>query len=142
VSGTVTPEAIGDEAAGTTASSPEQLAKRPRGGVAIPARLQQDVDDLAVLVDGPPPATSARPSSDDDWRKNPRFTDQNFQRNLRIVDEVQAVAAEAGATPSQIALAWLLAQGMRSPNHVVTRWAAPSDDRVSWLRGGETGRRG
>src|SRR5215208_6374650 len=50
--------------------------------------------------------------SDDDWRKtNPRFTEGNFQRNLRIVDEVEAVAAEAGATPAQIALAWLLAQG-------------------------------
>jgi aryl-alcohol dehydrogenase-like predicted oxidoreductase len=50
--------------------------------------------------------------SDDDWRKtNPRFTGENFQRNLRIVDEVKAVAAEADATPAQIALAWLLAQG-------------------------------
>jgi aryl-alcohol dehydrogenase-like predicted oxidoreductase len=50
--------------------------------------------------------------SDDDWRKtNPRFTGENFQRNLRIVDEViQSVAAEVGATPAQIALAWLLAQ--------------------------------
>jgi aryl-alcohol dehydrogenase-like predicted oxidoreductase len=50
--------------------------------------------------------------SDDDWRKtNPRFVGENFQRNLRIVDEVKAVAAEAGATPAQIALAWLLTQG-------------------------------
>jgi aryl-alcohol dehydrogenase-like predicted oxidoreductase len=50
--------------------------------------------------------------SNDDWRKtNPRFTGENFKRNLRIVDEVQAVASEAGATPAQIALAWLLAQG-------------------------------
>jgi len=50
--------------------------------------------------------------ADDDWRKaNPRFTGENFQRNLRIVDEVEVVAAEAGATPAQIALAWLLAQG-------------------------------
>jgi aryl-alcohol dehydrogenase-like predicted oxidoreductase len=49
--------------------------------------------------------------SDDDWRKtNPRFTGQNFQRNLRIVDEVKAVAVEVHATPAQIALAWLLAQ--------------------------------
>jgi aryl-alcohol dehydrogenase-like predicted oxidoreductase len=49
---------------------------------------------------------------DDDWRKsNPRFTGENFQRNLRIIDEVQAIAAEADATPAQIALAWLLAQG-------------------------------
>lgn len=50
--------------------------------------------------------------ADDDWRKtNPRFTGENFQRNLRIVHEVQAVAADAGATPAQVALAWLLAQG-------------------------------
>lgn len=49
---------------------------------------------------------------DDDWRKtNPRFVGENFERNLRIVDEVEAVATEVGATPAQIALAWLLAQG-------------------------------
>ena len=42
---------------------------------------------------------------------HPRFTGENFQRNLRIADEVQAIAAEAGATPAQVALAWLLAQG-------------------------------
>ena len=50
--------------------------------------------------------------SSDDWRKtNPRFVGENFQRNLRIIDEVEAIATEAGATPAQIALAWLLAQG-------------------------------
>jgi aryl-alcohol dehydrogenase-like predicted oxidoreductase len=55
---------------------------------------------------------SAGDIADDDWRKtNPRFTGENFSRNLRIVDEVQAVAAEADVTPAQIALAWLLAQG-------------------------------
>ncbi|SDQ80964.1 aldo/keto reductase [Pseudoxanthomonas sp. CF125] len=49
---------------------------------------------------------------DDDWRKtNPRFIGENFQRNLRIVEEVKAVAVEAGATLAQVALAWLLAQG-------------------------------
>jgi aryl-alcohol dehydrogenase-like predicted oxidoreductase len=42
---------------------------------------------------------------------NPRFTGENFQRNLKIADEVEAVAAEVGATPAQVALAWLLAQG-------------------------------
>ena len=48
----------------------------------------------------------------DDWRRtNPRFTGGNLERNLRIVDEVRAVATEAGATPAQVALAWLLAQG-------------------------------
>ena len=50
--------------------------------------------------------------ADDDWRKtNPRFIGENFQRNLRIVGEVEAVAAQVGATPAQIALAWLLTQG-------------------------------
>jgi aryl-alcohol dehydrogenase-like predicted oxidoreductase len=50
--------------------------------------------------------------ADDDWRKtNPRFTPGNFEKNLRIVDEVQAVASELDATPAQVALAWLLAQG-------------------------------
>jgi aryl-alcohol dehydrogenase-like predicted oxidoreductase len=50
--------------------------------------------------------------ADDDWRKNnPRFTEGNFEKNLRILDEVQAVASELDATPAQIALAWLLAQG-------------------------------
>ena len=42
---------------------------------------------------------------------NPRFTGENFQRNLGIADEVEAIAAEVGATPAQVALAWLLAQG-------------------------------
>src|SRR5256885_6279563 len=50
--------------------------------------------------------------ADDDWRKtNPRFTEGNFEKNLRIVDEVGAAASEVGATPAQVALAWLLAQG-------------------------------
>jgi len=47
----------------------------------------------------------------DSRRGNPRFAGANFDRNLRIVAEVRAVAAEAGATPAQVALAWVLAQG-------------------------------
>jgi aryl-alcohol dehydrogenase-like predicted oxidoreductase len=55
---------------------------------------------------------SPKDLADDDWRKNnPRFTEGNFEKNLRIVDEVKAVASELNATPAQIALAWLLAQG-------------------------------
>ena len=42
---------------------------------------------------------------------NPRFTADNLEHNLRIVDEVEAVAEEAGATAAQVAVAWLLAQG-------------------------------
>jgi aryl-alcohol dehydrogenase-like predicted oxidoreductase len=47
---------------------------------------------------------------DSDFRKcNPRFT--NLDANLAIVDAVEQVAREANATPAQVALAWLLAQG-------------------------------
>ena len=50
--------------------------------------------------------------ADDDWRKtNPRFTGENFQRNLRIADEVEGIAKAVGATPAQVAIGWLLAQG-------------------------------
>jgi aryl-alcohol dehydrogenase-like predicted oxidoreductase len=42
---------------------------------------------------------------------NPRFASGALEENLRIVDEVAAVAREAGATSAQVALAWLLAQG-------------------------------
>ena len=50
--------------------------------------------------------------ADDDWRKtNPRFTGENFERNLRIVDEVRAIGEEVGATPAQTALAWILTRG-------------------------------
>lgn len=48
----------------------------------------------------------------DDFRRTiPRFADANLAANLRLVDEVGAVAEELGATPAQVALAWLLAQG-------------------------------
>ncbi|MEU6787439.1 aldo/keto reductase [Nonomuraea angiospora] len=47
-----------------------------------------------------------------DWRRtNPRFTGDNLTRNLRIVDEVSEIADQVEATPAQVALAWLLAQG-------------------------------
>ncbi|KRD16810.1 aldo/keto reductase [Mycobacterium sp. Root265] len=48
----------------------------------------------------------------DDFRAtNPRFTGENFQRNLAVADEVKAVADEVGATPAQVAIAWLLTKG-------------------------------
>ncbi|MDA8342444.1 MAG: aldo/keto reductase [Actinomycetota bacterium] len=43
-------------------------------------------------------------------RMNPRFTGDNFQRNLDVVDRVRELAREKGCTPGQLALAWLLAQ--------------------------------
>jgi aryl-alcohol dehydrogenase-like predicted oxidoreductase len=48
---------------------------------------------------------------DDFRRRNPRFQGENFDRNLELVDRVREIAGEKGATPSQLALAWVLRQG-------------------------------
>jgi aryl-alcohol dehydrogenase-like predicted oxidoreductase len=48
---------------------------------------------------------------DDFRRSNPRFEGDNFQRNLDLVERVQQIAQEKGCTASQLALAWVLAQG-------------------------------
>jgi aryl-alcohol dehydrogenase-like predicted oxidoreductase len=51
-----------------------------------------------------------------DFRRTlPRFAPENFPKNLDIVERVRALAEAKGATPAQIALAWVLAQG----EHVV-----------------------
>jgi aryl-alcohol dehydrogenase-like predicted oxidoreductase len=44
-------------------------------------------------------------------RGNPRFVGENFQKNLELVDAVRALAEQKGATPAQLALAWVLQQG-------------------------------
>jgi aryl-alcohol dehydrogenase-like predicted oxidoreductase len=60
---------------------------------------------------------SGRFQSPDDFeegdfrRNNPRFQGENFQKNLELVERVKEIADEKGATPGQLALAWVLAQG-------------------------------
>jgi aryl-alcohol dehydrogenase-like predicted oxidoreductase len=49
--------------------------------------------------------------ADDMRRALPRFQGENFQRNLDLVERVRTLAADKGVTASQLALAWLLAQG-------------------------------
>jgi aryl-alcohol dehydrogenase-like predicted oxidoreductase len=47
----------------------------------------------------------------DDWRRNsPRFQGENFEHNLELVRRVEQIAAKKGWKPSQIALAWVMAQ--------------------------------
>jgi aryl-alcohol dehydrogenase-like predicted oxidoreductase len=49
---------------------------------------------------------------EDDWRRtNPRFEGAAFEQNLRLADQVAEIAKGIGATPAQVALAWVLAQG-------------------------------
>jgi aryl-alcohol dehydrogenase-like predicted oxidoreductase len=48
----------------------------------------------------------------DDYRRNsPRFQGENFQRNLDLVEKVEALAKRKKCTPSQLLLAWVLARG-------------------------------
>jgi len=64
---------------------------------------------------------------DSDFRRNnPRFEGDNLEANIRIVEQVDAVARELDATPGQVALAWLLAQG----DDIVP---IPGTKRVSYL---------
>lgn len=48
---------------------------------------------------------------DDSRRSHPRFLGENFAKNLELVDRVKEIAGKKGLTPSQLALAWVLAQG-------------------------------
>ncbi len=50
--------------------------------------------------------------AEDDYRRHsPRFQGENFQKNLQLVERVKEIAAEKGVSASQLAIAWLLAQG-------------------------------
>jgi aryl-alcohol dehydrogenase-like predicted oxidoreductase len=59
-------------------------------------------------------------------RHNPRFQGDNFYANLKLVDRVKELAVAKGCTPSQLALAWVLAQG----EHIV---AIPGTKRIKYL---------
>ena len=72
-------------------------------------------------------ALTAETIGADDFRSaNPRFTPEAMAANAAIVDGVRAVAERHGATPAQVALAWVLAQGP----HVVP---IPGTKRRRWL---------
>ena len=63
----------------------------------------------------------------DDYRRNsPRFQGENFQKNLNLVRHIESVARQKQCTPSQLALAWLLARG----NDIVP---IPGTKRVQYL---------
>lgn len=56
--------------------------------------------------------TSPDQFGEDDFRRHsPRFSGENFAKNLAVVERVRQLATEKGVTPSQLALAWVLAQG-------------------------------
>ena len=79
--GAVTAEAIRDESPGYAATALQQPTEKSRGGMAISTWLQQDIDDLAILVDGPPEVLAPADDGNEQLVQMPR------------------VAAEAGAPP-------------------------------------------
>ncbi|WP_408640588.1 aldo/keto reductase [Allosphingosinicella deserti] len=70
----------------------------------------------------------------DDWRRNhPRFSGGNFEKNLALVGEIEAIAAEKGCTAAQLALAWVLAQGDDVVPIPGTRRTARLDENIGAL---------
>jgi aryl-alcohol dehydrogenase-like predicted oxidoreductase len=50
--------------------------------------------------------------ADNDWRRSmPRFEQENFRRNMELVERIKALAAKRRCSPAQLAIAWVLAQG-------------------------------
>jgi aryl-alcohol dehydrogenase-like predicted oxidoreductase len=78
---------------------------------------------------------SIKSFADIDGRRaaHPRFQEQNFDQNRALVAKIEAVAAEKGSTPSQVTLAWLLAQGPDVVAIPGTRYAARLDENVGAL---------
>lgn len=75
---------------------------------------------------------SADDLAPDDFRRhNPRFQGEAFEQNLRLVDRVREIADEKGVTASQLALAWVMAQGDRAGNPAVV--PIPGTKRVAYL---------
>ena len=71
------------------------IAYSPLGRGFLTGRIQSDADLLA----------------DDRRRQHPRFQGENFDRNRKLVLRIEEIAGKKGCTPSQLVLAWLLAQG-------------------------------
>jgi aryl-alcohol dehydrogenase-like predicted oxidoreductase len=68
---------------------------------------------------------------DDFRRRNPRFQGEAFEQNLRLVDRVREIADEKGVTATQLALAWVMAQGDRPGNPAIV--PIPGTKRVAYL---------
>lgn len=64
---------------------------------------------------------------ENDYRRtSPRFIGENFQKNLSLVAHIEGLAKQKGCTPSQLALAWVMAQG----NHI---FPIPGTKRIAYL---------
>lgn len=76
-----------------------------------------------------------RAFADVDGRRaaHPRFQQENFDRNRKLVAEIEAIARDKGCTPAQLTLAWLLAQGEDVVAIPGTRYPARLDENIGAL---------
>ncbi len=72
--------------------------------------------------------------TDDVRRNHPRFQGENFQKNLNLVSKIEQLAVTKGCTPSQLALAWVLAQGEDIVPIPGTKRVQYLDDNLASLR--------
>jgi aryl-alcohol dehydrogenase-like predicted oxidoreductase len=79
--------------------------------------------------------TDSRPAGGGDFRAHlPRFTGSNYERNRELVAALAAFAAEKGATPAQVAIAWVLAKGSDIVAVIGARKRAQLRDALTALR--------
>ena len=68
---------------------------------------------------------------ENDFRRfNPRFQGENFYKNLDLVRHIEAIAKSKSATPAQIALAWVMAQGAAHDHDIVPIFGAKKRSRI------------
>ena len=78
--------------------------------LAVLEELEIGVTAYGVLSRGL--LSGSAPSGSGDFRSSlPRFRGENLVRNQRLIDELRKIASEKGMTPSQLAIAWVLAKG-------------------------------
>ena len=81
-----------------------------RGILPVLEELEIGVTAYGVLSRGL--LSGSAPSGSGDFRSSlPRFRSENLARNQRLIDELRKIASEKGMTPSQLAIAWVLAKG-------------------------------
>ncbi len=113
------------------------LWSRDVEGMVLPKARELGIGFVAYSPLGRGFLTGAIKQRDDlergDWRlSNPRFSEKAIASNLKLVEKVEEIATEKGVTPSQVALAWVLAKGddiaaipgTRHPEYLNLNWAS------------------
>ncbi len=109
------------------------ISRGPEANV-LPALSEMRVGMTAYGVLSRGLLSGSKPSAKGDFRAHlPRFTGENRERNQRIIDTLQHLAAEKGIRPSQLAIAWVLAKGITIVPVIGARTRAQLDESLGAL---------